>query len=176
MIFILFTQQTVKVNICSKPTVFASAARTRLLKYFETYVLLFAAPIMLFFDWWSLGIFWYSPVVSSDSILQSLSWFFLQIHVIDAVVCAFFIENLIASLVKLAVTSDSKVCATSSELSEESLSAIVLNASVNLKQVFEIDGWTLVRNLRFPERFWAGKIDPQWKARRRFYWGSGHTV
>ena len=49
--------------------------------------------------------------------------------------------------------SDSKVCATSSELSEESLSAIVLSASVNLKQIFEIDGWTLVRNLRFPERF-----------------------
>lgn len=64
-------------------------------------------------------------------------------------VCAFlFIENRIASLVKLAVTSDSKVCATSSELSEESLSA-----SVNLKQIFEIDGWTWVRNLRFPERF-----------------------
>lgn len=65
----------------------------------------------------------------------------------------FFIENRIASLVKLAVTSDSKVCATSSELSEESFSAIVLSASVNLKQIFEIDGWTLVRNLRFPERF-----------------------
>lgn len=76
------------------------------------YVLLFASIVCCFRlveSWHS-----HSPVVSSASILQYLSEFLLQIHVIEPILCAFFIENRIATRVKLAVTSDSKVCATNS--------------------------------------------------------------